>query len=477
MSRNQFYPVPSLPIPLLLLDTTNARIRAGLDQADCIERILRKSAQIVELARHIAQHGLSTIPILVSKDENGNWIVRDGNRRVSALKLLLNPELCQKEGLRQQFRSISETYKIPGTVDCLACDNEQTMVAEILLRHSGTQAGVGQLTWDTYPRTAFMMQHNRSDPNRRVGQLLIWAELQGIEIDDNFPVTNLTRFLSTDNLSRLGFDVSTDELQLRLDEKTCVKVAQKIVTDFGVLKKSVNDVFTFDQQKAYIEEIEKSCGLVVPVVTKDGDQRTEPGDKQRPQEGTQAGRGNTGGGNGTAGKTEDGPQERPGAGTADNPGTASPTGGRGTKPKPQWDRLKLFSRGTYPGRIDDEHWKVRNVVSDLCKLKTEDTTLAVAVLLRVLIEMSTHHYLELAGKVPENKLQRDLNTAVQHMCDSGKISEPQRDVILSHARTENDLLSITTLQRFVHKPEYHPDRQTLHTLWDHICPFIVNCWA
>ncbi|WP_158219334.1 MULTISPECIES: ParB/Srx family N-terminal domain-containing protein [unclassified Achromobacter] len=447
-----------------------------------MERILRKSSQIVELARHIAQNGLSTIPILVSKDDKDNWVVRDGNRRIAALKLLLNPNLCQKEGLRQQFRNISETYKdkIPLAVDCLACDNEQTMVAEILLRHSGTQSGVGQLTWDTYPRTAFMMQHNRSDPNRRVGQLLLWAEQQGIDIDDDFPVTSLTRFLSTDNLARLGFDVTADEFSLRLDEKSCIKVAQKIVTDFGTLKKNVNTVFNQGQQDAYISEIERECGIVDPATNDAGAAKADADGTKNDGNGTGAGA-NDGNGSGgtrkTTGGAGGGPSGNAGAGTTGDGGKGNHAGGRGSKPKANWDRPKLFARGIYPGKIDDDHWKVRGVISDLRQLKTESTTLAVAVLLRVLIEMSVFHYLESIGHQPEKKLQRDLGSAVRHMCGAGVISELERDVILSHARTENDLLSIETLQRFVHKPEYHPDRQTLHTLWDHICPFVVACWA
>ncbi len=47
--------------------------------------------KIIKLAGHISQKGISPMPIVVSKDNEGRWVVRDGNKRITALKVLNNP--------------------------------------------------------------------------------------------------------------------------------------------------------------------------------------------------------------------------------------------------------------------------------------------------------------------------------------------------------------------------------------------------
>lgn len=44
VSRSQFYDVPDLNVHELLLDASNPRIRHGVDQHDCIERIVKDRA-------------------------------------------------------------------------------------------------------------------------------------------------------------------------------------------------------------------------------------------------------------------------------------------------------------------------------------------------------------------------------------------------------------------------------------------------
>lgn len=59
-----------------------------------------------ELLRSIAQKYISLDPIVVWKNETGKFCVAEGNRRVLALKLLLNPEMAPK-GMRALVRSLA----------------------------------------------------------------------------------------------------------------------------------------------------------------------------------------------------------------------------------------------------------------------------------------------------------------------------------------------------------------------------------
>ncbi len=71
-------------------------------------------------------------------------------------------------------------------------------------------------------------------------------------MEDEFPITNLQRFFTIENLQMLGFEIGVnDELSLNLPQDTVRQIATKVVGDFGG-GKSVNEVFTPDQAKQYI---------------------------------------------------------------------------------------------------------------------------------------------------------------------------------------------------------------------------------
>jgi ParB-like chromosome segregation protein Spo0J len=114
--------MPAVPLDKLLLDTNNPRIRAGADEPDCIDRLLRKPKQLLALAKDIAANGLSTAPILVELIKGNKFVVWDGNRRITALKLLNDPSLARNKALQAQFAGVAAkaAVDIPTSVDVLA---------------------------------------------------------------------------------------------------------------------------------------------------------------------------------------------------------------------------------------------------------------------------------------------------------------------------------------------------------------------
>ena len=87
----------SAPFPVLVddikLDIQNFRYYGELsNQRECIEAMMNDlKSGVIELAGDIAKYGLTPDPIVISKDDSGEWVAREGNRRIAALKLLNNP--------------------------------------------------------------------------------------------------------------------------------------------------------------------------------------------------------------------------------------------------------------------------------------------------------------------------------------------------------------------------------------------------
>lgn len=128
-----------IKIDNLKFDKDNPRLPQKLigneREADVIDYMLR-NGNILELMKSIAEMGYSDAePLLVVQDEaNGKYIVVEGNRRLTAIKLLNNPELAKvrKESVRE---ILSEAKVIPEDVPVIIYDKRQDILDYLGYRH------------------------------------------------------------------------------------------------------------------------------------------------------------------------------------------------------------------------------------------------------------------------------------------------------------------------------------------------------
>lgn len=463
MTRSSFVQLAGVSLDKLLLDTKNPRIRAGADQADCIERLLRKPNQLLTLAKDIATNGLSTAPILV-EPRGKKYVVWDGNRRVTALKLLNDPSLCPKRALQTQFAGIASRAKvsIPSSVDVLASSDKDALLKEVLSRHAGGLDGAGQLNWDALLRTMFLLGHKASTEYRLSGLLLMWAEEHGIEVDDSFPITNIHRFLNRTNLGRLGFVVSDDGIETTNDKDVAVRLVERLVTDFAPSGSvAVADVFSQSQQDAYIDQVLRDLGLL-----------TSAGD--------------SGAAHGANGGSQGEPAAGPGRGGAEDAAgeTKGQRGSKGgaTRPKaprkPDWDR-KSVVRSRFKPEFPDDMWKADEVLRELRRLDTAAFPISAAALFRMFFELSTRYYMKRFKTVQTNEIHKNALAVAKHMREHGRIDQGELDATnrrLKDRAQAEVLLQYATLNDYIHSFKNIPDRQSLHVLWTEVEAYLEACW-
>jgi hypothetical protein len=477
MSRKDFTLQVSINISDLLLDEGNPRIRSAKDQPECIARVLRKEKQMLNLIKSIAKEGLSTIPILITPSQKieGKWVVKDGNRRMTALKLLNDHLLCVNEDLRQQIKTIATESGVifENTVDCYSSNDPNAIAREVKLRHSGALEGVGQLDWSAYLRTVYELNNELATDYKRAGQYLLWAEDHGINVDDDFPISTVHRFFSVDNIGLLGFKISDDNLTITCEEHVAVRMAQEIIGDLGTGRKKVDDLFTGDAAKIYLNQIRKNAGLSLQ----------SPAVNSTPS------------------------NLRPQA-TANTPGSASiypsnaltiqspiPTttmqlsatgnirGGR--KPsKPNWDRKKLFWAGaTQPALsvgASPIAEKMRTIFYEIAQIKdVRESTLTVAFLIRAMIELSEKQFRTANSLQDKNVLADNIAAACDAMLNKSLLNRSQVDLVKSYTvtkRSEVGIFTVDTLQKYLHRETHKPTAQTINTFWDELHPFVHACW-
>jgi hypothetical protein len=126
----------------IALDRDNPRINVdATDKESDIIRKLIKYEDVQDLARKIAKTGLLPGERIITVQENGHWVVLEGNRRVCACKLLLSPSLIPAE-YRKSFPTISTASEISliEKVDADVAPDRRSAEPILTLRH--TESGV-----------------------------------------------------------------------------------------------------------------------------------------------------------------------------------------------------------------------------------------------------------------------------------------------------------------------------------------------
>lgn len=135
-----------IPIDQLVLDSGNPRI-PGMEEteAETIGLMLRDQKRagtnkLVALATSIAEHGYSANePLLVKPLGDDRFLVVEGNRRVTAMKLAVSPSLLPAEfsDLTKRFEALGEAMADIEPF-CLVSENDEYLRRMMWLRHSGT---------------------------------------------------------------------------------------------------------------------------------------------------------------------------------------------------------------------------------------------------------------------------------------------------------------------------------------------------
>lgn len=105
-----------VPVDDLDLDTENPRLPEGInrDQHEMINYIAT-STSIEELMSAIAENGFfpgEPLIVIPHETEAGRYIVVEGNRRLSAVKLLRDPFICDSPSSRLKFISDTAKHKV-----------------------------------------------------------------------------------------------------------------------------------------------------------------------------------------------------------------------------------------------------------------------------------------------------------------------------------------------------------------------------
>lgn len=403
-----------------------------------------------KLAKDLAETGEIYEPPLVWPD-GMNYIVFDGNRRVTCLKLILQPKRAPSLELQAFFKGLKANWKgvFPDRLDC-QIETDRERIDEILLRrHTGTRGGIGRNPWTDRMTATFVERTGKGGGVNVADEIEKRLESAGMLPAKKIPWSTANRLLSSEGLrNRVGISVSRSKFQLTHPEPLVLPIFRRIAEDLTNRTVVLGDLWDNEGKVAYLDRLENEGVLPLPPLPAS----LAPG--------------------------VPGPSTGPGAG----PGPGLATGAPPSPPLPP--PAKPIKRSTLVPQVSHAVvWQAhvqrqRQIWDELqFKLKLDDHPNAISVLFRVLFELSIDNYItrtNLAGIHPNDSLKNKVKKVSVDLEAKRRIDGKYAGVIRK-LESADGIFSIDTMNRYVHSPDFAPSPSHLTALWDQVSQLVVIC--
>ncbi|SFE22070.1 hypothetical protein SAMN04487819_109194 [Actinopolyspora alba] len=430
------FPVESVPLELIDLDLRNSRFaRDAQSQTDAFELMITTAGDdCLDLLRDLTRTGQmnsSDLPIVVTRD--GRYIMMEGNRRLTCLRLWSDTELLNRtESLEKQFFSRAQrmvddsAYSPPAELRVAVAPSEADADVWVERKHTGGAGGAGTVEWDAAMKDR---RRARNDPTK-ASRAMAFVDLVSREYEDERDIqialetvrskryTMIQRFVDRSVVRKmLGLDFSEGKMTFEYGPRSTMPIVRQVLNDFARPKAEsgktwARELDTVDDFKNYLNrytELLPSNESEPHTPDKNDDQRTsenspgsphadstpsKQGDRVDLKENTLEGI-----------ESED---ERP--------------------PRPTPAREYIF-RGLV---LDKFTRRIQDIVRQTSLLNVKRQNDIVAVMLRVILEMTTYQFLMSRGRDVPRNLERSLKEAI-------KVIEPNASDALGAAEETSPL--------------------------------------
>ncbi|MBU0612305.1 hypothetical protein KKB58_02710, partial [Patescibacteria group bacterium] len=397
-------------------------------------------------------------PLMVTPhpEEKGIFTVLEGNRRITALKLLHTPSLAEKnKPLRKRFESLTEAFKKNpvNMVQCIIFPDKEEAARWIELKHTGENKGIGTVNWNTQQKERFI--EKKKGKASLPLQVIEFIKKNSSQDEDtlktiaSIPATNLGRLIGDPDVREaLGLKTSHGKLTTNLQKEEVLKGLVKIAKDLIHKDFKVNSIYYKKDREKYIEGLKKDD---LPDYSKKAEEHW----------------------------------------SLDSPPPTAPankTINKKTQPSKNTPRSKTLSTNRtvlIPSscplningapRINEIYWELR-------RIKIDDFKNAAAVILRVFLELSANHYIEKNSIETKKNPKKESTLAgkIQAICtfmENKKILTRDRLKGIRMATTSQDsIFSTDTFNAYVHNRHFSPSSILLKETWDNMQEFMQKVW-
>ncbi|WP_244624045.1 MULTISPECIES: hypothetical protein [unclassified Bosea (in: a-proteobacteria)] len=425
-----------MPLNSLVVNPANDRHGELENETGAIAQLFASQEQHMRnLAKDLVSKGEIFEPPLVFPSGE-KFIVADGNRRTTCLKLLSTPRRAPTVELQIFFSELREQWKgkFPESIECRV-ETDRDRVDDILFRrHTGVQGGIGQSNWDDRMKNNFVIRTGKGNGLHIADEIEKLLKAASMLPSRKIPRSNMNRLLSAESLrNRLGISVRKGKLDFIREEQKTLQALQRVATDLATRNITLEDIWDTESKLEYIDRLDQEGVL--------------PTAASKPK-------------------------------TPSNPAPSSPL----APLKPSQVKLTFWPHIipevdygiTWTAHLQRHHeiWEELQF-----KLELDHHKNAISVLLRVLIELSIENYITSA---PLTSIQRNDNLArkaikvAEDMYIKNKIDKKYLGALKKLQQAEA-IISIDTLNRYVHSPSFSVSPEHLKMLWGTLAAFVALC--
>lgn len=452
MDENQEY--KSIKLTNLLVNLENYRFKPVSSQVDAIEKMIADQGdKLYHLANDIIDHGLNPCDLIaVSPSSVTNcYTVLEGNRRISALKILNNPMLIGEKNrkLQKNFLKLKEENKdkLIKAVDCRIFLNPTDADLWIKRKHATGLNGIGTEAWSPQQRQRF--EAHTGGKTSAVLQVLEFVKSSDSVSDTlksqlgDINITNFSRLLADPYVrNKLGLTEEKGIVSSIVDPDEISKGLSTVIQSILKPDFAVNQIYLKAQRKSFIDsfnenempDFEKntsSSWRLETFVESIGNEKMAPNKND-------------------------------------------------IKIKASAAKTALISQDIHL-KIPSSDIKINNIYKELQHLPVKKYPNAVAVMIRVFLELSINAYILAHDDLHKNvesghkdKLGQKVQAVITHLGD--KLSRDQQKCISNEMSDKTSICSIESLNAYIHNELLSPKADNLYLGWSHIQPLIETLW-
>ena len=453
--------VKTIKLTSLFVNTENYRFEPLTSQKEAIDKMVEDQGdKLYSLVDDIVINGLSPVDLIIvtPNEDNNKYTVLEGNRRITSLKLLNNPTLVDDKyvSLRKKFQKLQKenpnAISELKNITCAVFENPTEADVWIKRKHSGELNGIGTVTWNAQQKQRFEEKtEGKSSIPLQIITLLKSQENVSDTIKDSLSklnITNLQRLMSDPYVrEQLGLGINNGTLVSKVEVSEVVKGLVKVVTDILNPEFKVSEIYNREKRKQYIDNFDTS---------QKPDLSNEASEQWSVQD------------------------------IVNNKGriliNSEHREIKKTNKKKPGNRAGLVPK-TLILHINNP--KINKIFEELKQVQVKTCPNASSVLLRVFLELSVDVYLERYDLVKNNAItacssNENLNAKVckvlNHMSQLGTMSNDLSKGIRAEINEKNSVLSIESLNAYVHNEFFYPKADNLITGWDNIEIFFIQLW-
>lgn len=451
-----------LSIDELFLDLNNPRLGSTSSQSEALVSNVRLNlGYFRNLMASIRDDGLDpgdSLYVTRSEDNQG-FVVLEGNRRLSALKVLSNPNILAgtdlpestKNSLIREAAGFGRSEVEP--ISCVRFDNREEANDWIRRRHTGVAGGEGRITWGPLEIQKFSGDYTTIDIIDFVGRNAAYSKEEWDHVQSvlsSGKSTNLTRLLeSAAGQSHLKLTAQVEPNRriplVGVDPKWALQVLMRIVDD--ILKNEVNS-----RRLNTTTDIEKYFANLPPEL--------QPGPKvavARPKA-----------------FRDIGPS---GGGRTKLP--SKPLSGMKSAPR----KRRMLAPRRHPFDTA-KSTKLGMLLKEASTLDVSKFPLSCAFLLRAVVELAVGDYMD-ANSLPrgqkgsqrEFELTKKADDVLKHIVASGAFSSTDLRAFRRNLLDKRSACSIQALNGFVHGLYDLPTADALRAGWESIIPVLIATYG